>query len=444
MKQSVSVVAISTFLLAAVACGERPAPEEMGTTDVTEENETVWDDELETRAQGEEPTDGAAEEDATDDDATGGNERGAPAGGANTASTPAGVSGGRAIGRSSTSGGSSNVPRPSAGTPSRSTARGTPVVGQTGTPTFNAPGSTGNDDATPATDDNSTSESGGSDTGDVEVPALPSDTEENASPSAGSPQSGSEGTQTYDDGWAVVYEGDPEPLVVVDDLAEPDDWFLFEQIIPFRPECYRTGLAEASVAEVEGRTVLALTANAQGSLDSNHALLGRYITSDPVVLGRQRLSLQARVDGSGIDQTQTGPEMSVQITAQMSDGSHRTAVFGLQYVAPSGTWQVLTGSEDKEAWSVVSNERIVQDVWYTIELEFDTATNRYGRLRVTGPNSVLIDAQIDGLGTRWQDKGADAPATWVTVDAENLFTCDEPAATTATIYYTGLTLTTLD
>lgn len=248
----------------------------------------------------------------------------------------------------------------------------------------------------------------------------------------------------YDDGWQVLFHEAPQPLQVVDDLAEPDDWYLFEQIIPFRPECYRVGHSEATVVDSGGQPVLALTANATGSEFSNHALLGRYITSTPIALGRQRLTVEANLAPDAAGQIQTGPEMSVQTTAQMTDGSYRTAVFGLQYATASGIWQVLTGGTEKDAWTHVSSTSIRYDTWYRIELDFDTLKNRYLGLRVFDSDNLLIDEAIDGLGTGWEDKGATGPATWVTLDAENLFTCDDPVATTATVFYTGLSLNTID
>ena len=40
----------------------------------------------------------------------------------------------------------------------------------------------------------------------------------------------------------------------------------------------------------------------------------------------------------------------------------------------------------------------------------------------------------------WQDKGIGSEATWITLDVENLFTCDAPRTTSARIFYDDIGL----
>lgn len=232
-----------------------------------------------------------------------------------------------------------------------------------------------------------------------------------------------------------------EPLDLVDDLSERVSWRLYEQIIPFRPECYTTDLATAEVIDFDGEPALMLVANNAQSTASNHALLGRFITSAPVEFGPQQLRVSARVPEQSVGQTQTGPEMSVQITARTDDGRFLTAVFGLQHVAESGTWQVLTGGSRQGAWTPVATATLTPEAWYEIVIDFDTSTNTYEKLTLVGPNGFTVTPI--GLTTVWEEKGITSEATWVTLNAENLFTCENPTVTTATMIYRNLSLATL-
>ncbi len=435
---------VSFWIIAAAtlaACGERDEAPSMARAD--DEQTESWNDDLETKEPGEETATAEDPQQVEPDSSPATDEDSGPATSTNQApvastfsGAPAGASGGRSVGSNdsqSTSSGNSGL--------SPSGAIGQRAVGSTPSPADE--GIVAGQPVTPQQSDLGSTTDTASDS-EADTPSG-EDNSVVAGDSANEEDEANDSTVvlTYDDGWEVVYDEPPQPIALIDELTTPDDWWLFEQVIPFRPECYELDLAVADIVQIDGESALSLTANASGSTASNHALLGRFLTATPVALGSQRLSVDARLAPGSSEQTQTGPEVSVQISARMTDGTYRTTVFGLQYVATTHTWQVLTGGEEKGAWSKVAAAPLTEEAWYRIEFTFDPARNRYTRLTVTGPDGFRIDEPIAGLGTGWADKGATGPATWVTLDAENLFTCDRAQTATTTVFYKNLSLTTV-
>ena len=67
---------------------------------------------------------------------------------------------------------------------------------------------------------------------------------------------------------------------------------------------------------------------------------------------------------------------------------------------------------------------------------FDAGTGEYHELSVDGPGGFTL--QFDGVTSLWQDKSFDREAAWITLEAENLYTCDSPRTVVATVHYDDL------
>ena len=226
-----------------------------------------------------------------------------------------------------------------------------------------------------------------------------------------------------------------------DSFDDVSDWQLFEQIIGDVDGCYRDGLANYTTAGGDDPW-LELTANAPESGYSNHPILGRKLDFD-AVSGLYRLSVMARVDEDSGTNLQTGPELSVQNTAESADGALLTQTFGVQYVELRGTydWNIWAAFGDEIGWRHVHQGALEPGVWYEISMVFDTGTGVYHELSVEGPGGFTV--VFDGVESLWQDKSFHSEAVWITLEVENLYTCNNPRELSATISYDSLAYTRL-
>ena len=224
-------------------------------------------------------------------------------------------------------------------------------------------------------------------------------------------------------------------IVHAENFAGVDGWELFEQIIEPKPECYGAGLAEFGRAE-DGEW-LELVANAAGSDRSNHPILGRRLDVD-AVSGLHRLSVTTRIGVGSAAGLQVGPELSTQNTVQADSGAFLTQTFAIQYEARPGThhWNLWSAFGEEIGWRRVNTAPLSEDEWYRISLVFDTGTGEYHELSVEGPGGFTL--RFDGVTSLWQDKSFQDEAVWVTLEAENLYTCDWPRPVTATVHYDEL------
>jgi hypothetical protein len=223
--------------------------------------------------------------------------------------------------------------------------------------------------------------------------------------------------------------------VHAENFAVVDGWDLFEQIIEPRPECYGAGLAEFGRSD-EGEW-LELVANAAVSDRSNHPILGRRLDVD-AVSGLHRLSVTTRIGVGSAAGLQVGPELSVQNTVQADSGAFLTQTFAIQYEARPGThhWNLWSAFGEEIGWRRVNTAPLSEDEWYRISLVFDTGTGEYHELSVEGPGGFTL--RFDEVTSLWQDKSFQDEAVWVTLEAENLYTCDSPRPVVATVHYDEL------
>lgn len=224
-------------------------------------------------------------------------------------------------------------------------------------------------------------------------------------------------------------------IVHADDFAVVDGWDLFEQIIEPKPECYGAGLAEFGRSD-DGEW-LELVANAAGSDRSNHPILGRRLDVD-AVSGLHRLSVTTRIGVGSAAGLQVGPELSAQNTVRADSGAFLTQTFGVQYEARPGThhWNLWSAFGEEIGWRRVNTAPLSEDEWYRISLVFDSGTGEYHELSVEGPGGFTL--RFDGVTSLWQDKSFQDEAVWVTLEAENLYTCDSPRPVVATVHYDEL------
>ncbi len=235
---------------------------------------------------------------------------------------------------------------------------------------------------------------------------------------------------------ASVFEAPVAYAIYEDGFDSVDDWTLFEQIIEPRVECYSTGTADyQSVGAVD--PWLELTANRGAEPLSNHPILGRRLDAEPVS-GLHRLSVRARIEEGAGSSLQVGPEMSVQNTVRSDGGDPLTQTYGVQYEARPGTshWNIWAAFGDEIGWRRVNTASLQEGEWYEIGLVFDAGTGEYHELSVDGPGGFTL--QFDGVTSLWQDKSFDREAAWITLEAENLYTCDSPRTVVATVHYDDL------
>jgi len=233
-----------------------------------------------------------------------------------------------------------------------------------------------------------------------------------------------------------VFEAPVAYAIYEDGFDSVDDWTLFEQIIEPRVECYSTGTADyQSVGAVD--PWLELTANRGAEPLSNHPILGRRLDAEPVS-GLHRLSVRTRIEDGAGSSLQVGPEMSVQNTVRADGGDPLTQTYGVQYEARPGTshWNIWAAFGDEIGWRRVNTASLQEGEWYEIGLVFDAGTGEYHELSVDGPGGFTL--QFDGVTSLWQDKSFDREAAWITLEAENLYTCDSPRTVVATVHYDDL------
>lgn len=223
-------------------------------------------------------------------------------------------------------------------------------------------------------------------------------------------------------------------VIFEDDFDDVGDWRMFEQIIGSRPDCYGERLADHRSSADPVDPWLELTANHAASDLTNHPILGRRLPDEPVS-GLHRLQVDARIEAGSEDSLQVGPEFSVQNTVRAESGAHVTQTFGMQYEAREGThhWNLWSAFGDEIGWRRIHTAALVPGEWYELSLVFDTGTGEYTELSVVGPGGFTL--LFDGVHSLWQDKSFHEEAVWVTVEAENLFTCDDPQVRTATVHY---------
>ena len=223
-------------------------------------------------------------------------------------------------------------------------------------------------------------------------------------------------------------------------------WGLFEEIVT--PDCYVAGIGEVSRSRVvsqRGDFSLLVHANKQYTSKSNHLLANKRLANHGRG-GRWAYCASAYISPETADTGQVGPEFSMQNT-RLVGTQFLTTIAGLQYRANPflsppeknslAIWVEV--SLGRAQWLQVANEILQPATWYRFCLEADFDQNRYVQLSLRGGG---LDRQIDlsehriAEETRWSEE-----AFWLTLEAQNLWSCQYPGVYEYKVFYDNVRLT---
>lgn len=222
-------------------------------------------------------------------------------------------------------------------------------------------------------------------------------------------------------------------------------WGKFEEIV--NGSCYVTGVGDVSRSSdvsYRGAWSALAWANKHISLSSNH-LIGNIKLSDRGRPGAWTYNIRAFVDPGSEATCQTGPEFSMQNTRQL-DGRYLTTIAGIQYRgnpflegSDLHSWAVWAEDAPGHAsWQVLANEQLQSGTWYSISLEADFDANRYIGFTLRGPGvSRRVDLRAYKIAqeSRFTEQGF-----WLTLESENLWSCNKPKAYSCKVYYDDVNL----
>lgn len=238
-----------------------------------------------------------------------------------------------------------------------------------------------------------------------------------------------------------------EKLIFQDDFEKLEQWQIFEEIVNNNP-CYKQGEGKLEYSKDvarSGNKSLKVWSNHTGSVNSNH-VIGAFKVSNQALKGLLVLETDVNISSRTYLTGQTGPEISAQITREISPGQYRTFTAGLQYqsnnyLSPGYNWAIWTGTHNpgKADWSVVTNQIIYGGQWYHIKLVFDLNSNQYRYFEVTGKD-VNLHQTISQYNIV-PEKKFTATASWISVESENAWSnCGKSGIYEHQVYYDNVQL----
>ena len=238
----------------------------------------------------------------------------------------------------------------------------------------------------------------------------------------------------------------PFRVVFEDDFETDRGWTFFEEIVG-GSACYGSGIGSAVLSTDVARSGAQgyLTwANQAASIKSNH-LIGSKQVHSAGKTGIWRYELYAYIDPATAATGQTGPELSIQNTREVSPGVWRTLTAGVQYISNPfdvvpDAWSIwIEQSPNVAWWEVLFVEPLTAGEWYFIALEFDYDSNVYIELTIQGPG---VDRTIDLSGyTIAEEIKFSVGALWITAESENIWNnCGAGGATQNRVFYDDVVL----
>ena len=239
--------------------------------------------------------------------------------------------------------------------------------------------------------------------------------------------------------------------VFEDDFETDKGWTSFEELVQTSTSsiCYGVGLGNAERSSLgpvrSGAWSMRVHANEDGATLSNH-VIGQKRVLHVGTQGRWRYTLWFYADPAQLALTQSGPEFSLQNTHPIgldwSSGAPvprwRTRTAGLQFVGNQwdSTWRIWSVEEPGDepgsevaSWQDVDTSMlplIDQVGWYRFSLEVDYDNNQYETLEYTEPDGSVHQVDLSAWSIARELKWYEG-ALWVSVEAENLWTCEAPA-----------------
>ena len=221
-------------------------------------------------------------------------------------------------------------------------------------------------------------------------------------------------------------------VVFTDDCEMGNNWGLFEEVV--NPTCYADGIASLQSILTDGGTnsALQLGANDAGLFEKSNHAIANYEIVESGQTGLWRFSVDFYLDPLTLDESETGPEISVQSTRQVTQGTWRTHIAGIQYLGYTGApnlWNIWTkvgtGSEPQSgtaAWVPLNGVgALTQTGWHRIHLTADLSANEYTSLKIDFPDGSTSIKMLN-FSIAAEVKFSEA-AFWLTVEAENRYGC---------------------
>ena len=223
-------------------------------------------------------------------------------------------------------------------------------------------------------------------------------------------------------------------------------WRLFEEIV--EAPCYVDGAGDiARTREVSFRGDLSLLvhSNKRRTNKSNHVSAIKRI-SDYGRGGKWAYCVNAYIAPETVNSGQVGPEFSMQNTGRVGS-AFLTTTAGLQYRAnpflqapeKSSIAVWVEAGPGKAQWLPIANEDLKPATWYWFCLEADFDQNRYIQLLLRGgglDRRINLSEHHIAQEAKWSEE-----AFWLSLEAQNLWSCQDPGMYEYKIYYDEVRLT---
>ena len=242
----------------------------------------------------------------------------------------------------------------------------------------------------------------------------------------------------------AMVKGQGQTTIFSDDFETDKGWGIYEELVGGNP-CYDDSIGEVARSDdyaAGGIYSLRVWANKFLSNKSNH-VLGNIQINTTGLLGEYSLSTCFFIPPAP-DTAQTGPEFSLQSTRNVS-GTNLTFTAGIQYIQNpwvNQKWWIWNNATWTPLNDTIFNFHLEKNHWYTMELNINYDSNTYRCFSLKDITNLTIDTTIClskyGFTISGENKGF-SPATWITLESENLWTnCNRP--TQARMYYDNVYL----
>lgn len=219
-------------------------------------------------------------------------------------------------------------------------------------------------------------------------------------------------------------------------------WSMFEELVS---SCYSDGIGaieQSSVASKHGGYGLLVWANKNNSVYSNHVIAG-WKLMDEGIESSSRYKMLAMMPSEYEETSQVGPEFSVQNTRYIN-GTSYTAIAGIQYVATkyiSQKWNIWKEVSNGVAeWVALPDSlglpELTVNTWYKFKLKATFKTNFYQSLTIESTDGLYKKSfSLKDIPIALEQRNFE-PATWITLEAENLYNnCGTAGPFSSQMYY---------
>jgi hypothetical protein len=121
------------------------------------------------------------------------------------------------------------------------------------------------------------------------------------------------------------------------------------------------------------------------------------------------------------------------------------ATAGIQYqgnpfLPHPGAWAVWSASAPGQAqWDGFLVQPLSPGLWYSMAVEADYTTNTYVKFWLRG-DEIAVTIDLSHYRIADEDKAFDEEAFWLTLEGENLYSCEPPGIYEYKVYYDNVKL----